>query len=288
MAGLREIRTGLWHLRQGRARAVQVLAVPPADRTGLRRAAQRPGRRSGLDRPRTQAAALAHAGDPAAAAAIPAGCACSSHPGRFFRAGLRLRMVHPPGPSAHLAQRPGGRRRRSVVRRVGVGRKRRTVARQAGRPERPQRRVPGTRPVVPGAGDPHGLLEQGGPAPLRRLPPRRAALRPGLHVRFRPHSAVPGGSGPRAGRVSFRSPPSPPSTTRSGPGTAGTAGTSPSPGCTSPTSIPSAGRRWTSSSAVRWTRPPGCGRAWRSSRASSAATPSTSSPRRWTHAWSVR
>ena len=57
------------------------------------------------------------------------------------------------------------------------------------------------RQLVPGAGHRHRLLEQGRPAPLRRLPPRRTAVRPGLHLRFRPHSAVPGGSRPRAGQL---------------------------------------------------------------------------------------
>ena len=69
------------------------------------------------------------------------------------------------------------------------------------------------------------------------------------------------------------------STTRPGPDTAGTAGTLPSPECTLPTSIPNAAPRWTSCSAAAAGRVRrDAARAWKFSPASSAATPSTSSP----------
>ena len=217
MAALREIRKGLWHLRRGgpaqfrswraRQRTEQGFAAP-RNVQGVEAAWTGRGRKRRLSllpavlpqqqpsRPDVRAAVILD---------------------DFSALAFGYEWSTLAGPSAHVAHRPGCRRCRSVVRRIGVGGKRRTVARQTGRPERPQCRVPRTRQLVPGTGHRHRLLEQGRPAPLRGLPPRRAALRPGLHLRFRPHSAVPGGSGPRAGQLPFRSPPSRPSITRSGP-----------------------------------------------------------------------
>src|SRR6478735_2474491 len=75
---------------QGRFGAVQDLAVPRADRTGLCRAPQRAGRGSGLDGAGAQTPALADSGRPSTAPTVPAGRPGRGDPGRLFRPGLRL------------------------------------------------------------------------------------------------------------------------------------------------------------------------------------------------------
>ena len=165
MPGLREVRKGMWHLR-GRCGAVQDLAVPQRTEQGF----AEPRNVQGVE------AAWTGRGRKRRLSLIPAALPQHQPSRPDVRAAVILEQlsalafgyewttsaVHPHTWRSDLASDAVDL---LFVESAWAGNGG-PVARKADRPQRAQQRVPRAGPVVPGAGDSHSFLEQGGPAAL--------------------------------------------------------------------------------------------------------------------------